>query len=158
MGYGRIFVSSNRNLCKHGGFVFLRKIPISTKREEINVLCMGVCKVYSLASPLFIYERTRLGRVHLNLPDPRGAGLHLGFQFSYVRSLVCLFVCSFVRLLRSKCGPYTFIKGQRDKGTKGQRDKWTKGQMDKGTKGQRGKGTKGQTDKPTNRQRNKGTK
>ena len=63
----------------------------------------------------------------------RGASLHLAFQFSYVRShvrspysFVCLFVCSFVRLLRSNCGPYKFIKEQRDKGTKGQRDKGTK--------------------------------
>ena len=40
-----------------------------------------------------------------------------------------------VCLLRSNCGPYTFIKGQRDKGTKGQRGKGTKGQRDKGTKG-----------------------
>ena len=60
------------------------------------------------------------------LPDPRGAGLHLGFQFSYVcsfvrtfvrtfvrsfvRSFVHSFVRSFVRLLRSKFSHYTFIK------------------------------------------------
>ena len=44
--------------------------------------------------------------------------------------------------LRSNCGPYTFIKGHRDKGTEGQRDKGTKGLREKGTKGQRDKGTK----------------
>ena len=27
------------------------------------------------------------------LPDPRGAGLHMGFQFSYVHLLVHSFVC-----------------------------------------------------------------
>ena len=35
--------------------------------------------------------------------------------------------------LRSNFGPYTFIKGQRDKGTEGQRDKGTKGQRNFGT-------------------------
>ena len=43
---------------------------------------------------------------HQFLPEPRGAGLHLAFQFSYV--------CSVARLvgrsLRSNLGPYTFIK------------------------------------------------
>ena len=70
-------------------------------------------------------------------PDPREAGLHLAFQFSYI-CLFTLFVC----LLRSNFGTYTFIKGQRDKGSKGQRVKGTKGQRNKGTKGQRDKGTK----------------
>ena len=48
------------------------------------------------------------------LPDPRGAGLHLAFQFSYVRTFVRTFVRSFVRsfvrLLRSKFSHYAFIK------------------------------------------------
>ena len=68
------------------------------------------------------------------MQDPRGAGLYLAFLFSYVRSDVCL--------LRSNFGTYTFIKGQRDKGTQGQRDKGTKGQRDTGTQGHRDKGTK----------------
>ena len=107
-------------------------------------------------------------------PDPRGAGLHLASQFSYVcshicshiHSHICSHICSHIRLhirlhirshirlhirshirshicshirshirlhirlLRSNCGPNTFI---RDKETKGQRDKGTKGQRDKGT-------------------------
>ena len=57
-------------------------------------------------------------------------GLHLAFQFSYVRSFA-----SFVCLLRSNFGTYTFFKGQRDKGSKGQRVKGTKGQSNLGTKG-----------------------
>ena len=70
---------------------------------------------------------------------PRGADL--GFQFSYVRSFVSLFVC----LPNSKFRPYIFLKGHRDKGTKGQKDKGTK-ERNKGTKGQR-KGTKGKRKK-----------
>ena len=49
------------------------------------------------------------------LPDPRGAGLHLAFQFSYVRTELVP------------------THSLRDKGTKGQRDKGKKGQRDKGT-------------------------
>ena len=69
-----------------------------------------------------------------------------------------------VCLLRSNIGPYTFIKGQRDRGTEGQGDKGAKGKREKGTKGSRGqrdKGTKGQrkkNDKGTKGQRDKGTK
>ena len=48
---------------------------------------------------------------HNVLPDPRRAGLHLAFQFSYVRSVGHSFVSEI------KFGPNTFIKGQRDKGT-----------------------------------------
>ena len=74
-------------------------------------------------------------KINTFLPDPTGAGLHLGFKFSYVHSVVRLFVrlfvCMFSRLLKSKLGPYTLIKGQRDERTKGQRDKGTKGQWDK---------------------------
>ena len=65
-----------------------------------------------------------------------------------------MLVCSFIRLLGSKFGPYTFIKGQRDKRIKRQRDK---GKRDKGTKRQRDKGTKGQKDKRTKGQRDNGT-
>ena len=43
------------------------------------------------------------------LPDPREAGLHLGFQFSYI----CMFVSLDQNLIP------THSKGQRDKGTKG---------------------------------------
>ena len=86
------------------------------------------------------------------MPDPRGAGLHLGFQFLYVQSDVHSFVHPYVCLLRSKRVPTHSLrdkakKGQRDKGANGQRDKGTKGQRDKGTKGQRDKGTMGQKDK-----------
>ena len=73
---------------------------------------------------------------------------------TFARLSGCLLVC----LLRSKFGPYTFIKGQRDKGKKGKRDKGTKGKRDKETKGQRDKGTKGQREKGTKGQRDKGTK
>ena len=84
---------------------------------------------------------------------------------------------TFVRLHRSNFGPYTFIKGQRDKGTtqvhrnkgttqeqrdstgtKEQRNKGTKEQQNKGTKEQKNKGTKEQRNKGTKEQRNKGTK
>ena len=81
---------------------------------------------------------------------------------TFIHSVVCLFIRSLIPLLRSNwslhIGPYTFIKGQRDKGRKGQRDKGTKGQRDKWTKGPRDKGTKGQRDKGTKGQRDKGTK
>ena len=102
------------------------------------------------------------------LLDPRGAGLHLAFQFSYVGSFACLLVRP---SLRSNIGPYTFIKGQRDNtGTKGQyRNKGTtkgqqtdnkgpKEQRDKGTKEHRKKGTKEQRNNGTEEQRNTGTK
>ena len=103
------------------------------------------------------------------LPDPRRAGLEQAFQFSYVRTSVRSYVCTFVRpSLRSNFGPYTFIKGQRDNtGTKGQyRNKGTtKGQQrdNKGPKEQRNKGTKEQRNteqrnKVTKEQRNRGTK
>ena len=55
-----------------------------------------------------------------------------GFSI-FIRSLVCSFGGSDVRLLRSNFGPYTFIKGQRDTRTQGKRDKGTKGQNEKGT-------------------------
>ena len=75
------------------------------------------------------------------MPDPRGAGLHLVFQLSYVNS---------VGQTDGRSSPYfktrfyTFIKEPRDKGTKRQRDKGTKGQK---IKGQRDNRTKGQRDK-----------
>ena len=77
------------------------------------------------------------------------------FIRSFVRSFGASEWATYVRLLRSNFGPYTFIKGQRDKGIKGQMDKGTKGQRDKGAKGQRDKGTKGNRVKGT---REKGTK
>ena len=88
------------------------------------------------------------------MPDPRGAGLHLAFQF--------LSATSVRPSLRSNFGPYTFIKGQRDNtGTKGQyRNKGTtKGQQreNKGPKEQRNKGTKEHRNKGTKEQRNNGT-
>ena len=61
-----------------------------------------------------------------------------------IRSVGWLLVHFYIRLLRSKFNPYTFIEGQKDKVTKGQRDKGTNGQLDKGTKGQRDISTKGQ--------------
>ena len=89
------------------------------------------------------------------LPDPRGAAYTWLFNFHTFRRRdggrdVCLLISNF--------GPYTFIKGQRGKGTKGQRDKRDKGengQREKRTKGQRRKGTKGQRDKGTKGQRDK---
>ena len=89
------------------------------------------------------------------LPGPRGAGLHLAYQFPNFWTFVSTFVRSFVGLLRSKFGPYNFIMGQRDKRIKRQKHKGTKGQREKETKGQRDKGKKGQRDSG---QREKGTK
>ena len=63
------------------------------------------------------------------LPDPRGAGLHLAFQFSYLRTDQAKFVSFDLIFLPTQ--------SLRDKGTEGQRDKGTKGKM-----GQRDKGTK----------------
>ena len=92
------------------------------------------------------------------LLDPRGAVLHLAFQFSYIRteqateqatkqaSLICL--------QRSNFGPYTFIKGQRHKGTTQEhRNKGTTHEQrdNTGTKEQRETGTKEQRNKTNKR-------
>ena len=111
-----------------GRLVHLRK----GARPYIFMFCVALYLVYPFSA---IFAGPKRGR-----PTP-------GFS---------IFTCSdraseqasLVRLLRSNFGPYTFIKGQRDKGTtQEQRNKWTNEQRNKGT---RNKGTK--------EQRNKGTK
>ena len=89
---------------------------------------------------LYMFARPKRGR-----PTP-------GFSI-VIRSVGLLLVHFYIRLLRSKFNPYTFIEGQKDKVTKGQRDKGTKGQRDKGTNGQWDKGTKGQRDVSTKGQK-----
>ena len=81
------------------------------------------------------------------LPDPRGAGLRLAFQFLYVRTEQANKQPSLVRLQGSHFYPYTFIKGQRDTGTTQEhRNKGTTHEQrdNSGTKEQRNKGTKEQ--------------
>ena len=62
--------------------------------------------------------------------DPRGAGLHLAFQFIFIRSFVHLhgrFIVSLDQMLVPTQSLGT--KEKREKGTKGQRDKGTKGPL-----------------------------
>ena len=64
---------------------------------------------------------------HIFLPSPRGASLHLAFQFLHIRMFACLLVSLDQILVPSN--------SLRDKGTKGQTDKGTKRQTDKGNLG-----------------------
>ena len=54
--------------------VFLKKQPLYNNKGSSLQFILRV---------LTLEQRT----VHLFLPDPRGPGLHLAFQFSYVRSV-----------------------------------------------------------------------
>ena len=89
--------------------------------------------------------------LYIYLPDPRGAGLHLAFQFSYVRSDTQ----SVGRSLRSNFGPYTFIKGQRDKGTT--QELGNTGTQDTVTQEHRNTGTQEHRNTGTQEHRNTGT-
>ena len=102
-----------------------------------------------------IPKRRKKYQLFVSLPHPRGASLHLDFQFSYIRTDQPSERLSersrLVRLFGSNFGPPTH--SLRDKGTEGQRDKETKGQhKNKGT-------TQEQRDNTgIKKQRNKGTK
>ena len=96
------------------------------------------------------------------MPDLRAVGLHLAFQFSYVRREGQreggTDGRTFVSLDQMLVPRHSLNNGRKDKGTEGQRDKGTMEQRDKGTKGQREKGTKDNGTKGQKKQRaNKGT-
>ena len=115
---------------------------------ETEIFSVNIFFISSIKNSVLTFGLTRLSRIFL--PDPRGAGLHQAFQFSYFQTDLPTFV-SLDKILVP-------THSLTDKGTKGQRDKGTKGKGVKGAKGQRNKGIKGQKDKGKEGQRDKGTK